>query len=57
MIRMVNALTGSVMWVHETRLEEYLTAGHTLAVPPAPPEPVEPVKRPPAAKKKTTAKK
>lgn len=57
MIRMVNALTGSVMWVHETRLEEYLAAGHTLAVPPTPPEPAEPVKRPPEAKKKTTAKK
>lgn len=55
MIRMVNGITGSTMWVDETRLDEYLEAGHQLASPPAPPVPTEPVKRPPA-KRRTTAK-
>ena len=54
MIRMINALTGSTMWVNESRLDEYLSRGHKLAEPPMPPAPKEPVKRPP--KKKTTAK-
>lgn len=35
MIRMVNRLTGGDMWVHESRVEEYLAAGHKLAAPPA----------------------
>lgn len=52
MIRMINALTGSVMWVHESRLDEYLGSGHKLAVPPLKEQPKEPVKRPPAKKKK-----
>ena len=51
---MVNALTGSTMWVHESRLDEYLARGHRLAEPPVKAQPAEPVKRPP---KKTTAKK
>ena len=37
MIRMINAITGSTMWVHESRVEEYLAAGHKLAAPPPPP--------------------
>lgn len=36
------------MWVHESRLEEYLAAGHKLAAPPPPP---------PKTTKKSTAKK
>ena len=36
------------MWVHESRLEEYLAAGHKLAAPPPPP---------PKKPKKSTAKK
>lgn len=51
MIRMINKITGSTMWVHESRLDEYLEAGHALASPPVKPEPKEPVKRPPAKKK------
>lgn len=31
MIKLTNAYTGSEMWVHETRLEEYLKMGHKLA--------------------------
>ena len=52
---MVNGLTGSVMFVHESRIDEYLAAGHRLAVPPVK-TPTEPIKRPPAKKKKTTEK-
>ena len=47
MIRLVNRLTGSVMWVHPSRLDEYLEAGHRLASPPEKPQPAEPVRRPP----------
>ena len=56
MIRMINKTTGSTMWVHESRLDEYLEAGHKLASPPEKPAPAEPVKRPPASRKKTAAK-
>lgn len=31
MIKMVNRDTGTTMWVHESRKEEYLEAGHKLA--------------------------
>ena len=55
MIRMINRTTGSTMWVHESRLNEYLEAGCRLASPPEKPAPAEPVKRPPA--KKRTARK
>lgn len=37
MIEFINAYTGSVMYVHETRIEEYLKAGHKMAPPPPPP--------------------
>ena len=50
MIRMINVYSGSTMWVHDSRLDEYLKMGHKLAVPPEPAKPTEPVKRP--AKKK-----
>ena len=36
MIRLVNRMTGGDMWVHESRLDEYLEAGHKLASPPIP---------------------
>ena len=54
MIRMINAITGSTMWVAESRLDEYTAAGHKLAAPPAKPAPAEPVKRPPTRKKTAT---
>ena len=31
MVELVNAQTGGRMWVHETRVGEYLAAGHRLA--------------------------
>ena len=56
MVRMVNKTTGGDMWVHESRIDEYLEAGHALASPPRKPEAPTPVKRPPA-KRRTTAMK
>lgn len=53
MVRMVNKITGGAMWVHPSRVEEYLAAGHALAVSPVKEAPKTPVKRPP---KKTAAK-
>ena len=35
MIRLRNRDTGGDMWVHESRLDEYLAAGHRLAAAPA----------------------
>ena len=40
MVKLINAQTGTVMYVHESRLEEYLARGHKLA--PAPPPPLRP---------------
>ena len=37
MIKLINQVTGTEMYVHESRLEEYLAKGHTLAPPPPPP--------------------
>lgn len=53
MIKLINATTGTEMWVAEDRLLEYLAAGHTPAVevPEAPPL------KEPVRKKKTTVKK
>ncbi len=34
MIKLINRLTGGDMWVHESRVDEYLAAGHKLAAPP-----------------------
>ena len=50
MIKLIHAVSGGEMWVHESRLEEYLAAGHKLAAPPK----VE--TKQPAAKKSTTKK-
>lgn len=48
MVPMINAQTGTLMYVHETRLEEYLAKGHKLAEPPPPPP-----RKPRASKSKT----
>lgn len=37
MVKLINAVTGSEMWVHESRVDEYLAAGHKPAPPPPPP--------------------
>lgn len=34
MVKFINRLTGSVMWVHESRVDEYKAAGHKLAAEP-----------------------
>lgn len=34
MIKLINVYTGGDMWVHESRLEEYLAAGHKPAADP-----------------------
>ena len=47
MVRFINKVTGGPMWVHESRVDEYLAAGHKLAAPPKP-------QRKTAAKPKTT---
>lgn len=36
MVKMINRVTGSIMWVTEERKDEYLAAGHKLAAEPAP---------------------
>ena len=41
MIKMIGRYTGVVMWVHESRVEEYKAAGHKPAA-----EEQKPVKRP-----------
>lgn len=51
MVKFVNALTGGPMWVHESRVEEYLAAGHRLAVEDAPENTPPPSQR---QKKETT---
>ena len=53
MVPMINAQTGTLMYVHPDRLQEYLRRGHKLASAPEKPAPAEPVKRPPAKKKRT----
>lgn len=55
MIKLINKITGTEMWVANERAVEYLAAGHKPAVevPPAPPLP----KKKPVAKKTTTKKK
>lgn len=58
MIKLEHAQTGGEMWVHESRLDEYLAAGHKLAAPPPPPAPPKRPKVPESdTAKKTTRKK
>ena len=58
MVAFINRDSGGIMYVHESRVEEYLAAGHRLA---APPKPVHPLvtddAQPKAADKKPAAKK
>ncbi|MBR2697513.1 MAG: hypothetical protein IKE76_02900 [Clostridia bacterium] len=49
MVKMINAHTGTIMWVHEDRLDDYLERGHKMAPPPEIPKP--------AKKTRSTAKK
>ena len=56
MVRFVNRLTGGIMWVHESRVEEYKAAGHRPAAEPVKAKPEEkpaekPVKKPARSKK------
>lgn len=51
MVEFINALTGGPMWVHESRVEEYLAAGHKLAAKAPAAKPAEEAPKP-----KTTAK-
>ena len=48
MVKLINAQTGTVMYVPESRLEEYLAKGHKLPEPPPPPP-----RKPRASKSKT----
>lgn len=59
MVKFINALTGSSMFVDEKRVDEYIARGHKLApceTPPTPPK-AEPKKSTSTKKKKTTAPK
>lgn len=49
MRRLINKLTGGDMWVDESRVDEYLAAGHRLAAAPAP-EKKTPIMNEPEAK-------
>ncbi|MBQ1429831.1 MAG: hypothetical protein IIZ06_09215 [Kiritimatiellae bacterium] len=58
-ITLINALTGTEMSVPESRLDEYLKAGHRLAnhQPEAePPKPAEPAPKAETPKRKTKPK-
>lgn len=37
MVKLIHRDTGGDMWVHETRVNEYLAKGHKIAPPPPPP--------------------
>lgn len=45
MVKFINRITGGVMWVHETRVEEYKAAGHKPAADPPKRQPKKPVKK------------
>ena len=53
-ITLINALTGTEMSVPESRLDEYLKAGHRLANPA--PKPAEPAPKAETPKRKTKPK-
>ena len=53
MVKMKHQLTGSEMYVHESRVEEYLAAGHSLAKDIPAPQEEKPVK--PAKTRKTAS--
>lgn len=57
MVQLINR-SGGIMYVHESRVEEYLEAGHHLAAPPKPVHPlVKDDAQPKAAEKNPVAKK
>ena len=41
MIKFINAQTGGEMWVHESRVDEYVAMGHRTAPRPIPAEKAE----------------
>lgn len=51
MIHMKNAVSGGDMWVDESRLAEYLSAGHRLAEEAKETPPAEPAKEPETPKR------
>lgn len=53
MIKFINRVTGTEMWVADSRVEEYLAAGHKLAAAPSE-KPTEP--KPKRRTTKTTKK-
>ena len=58
MIKFISKYTGSIMYVHEDRVDEYLAAGYQIAPPPPLPEkPVKETKLPEQEKPKTKRKK
>ena len=62
MIALINRMSGGIMYVHESRVEEYLAAGHRLAAPPKPVHPLvkddaQPKAAPEKAAKKSTKRK
>ena len=54
MKKLINALTGTEMYVPAARLDEYLKAGHKLANPA--PKPTEPAPKAETPKRKTKPK-
>ena len=58
MVRFINHITGTEMWVAENRVEEYKAAGFRLAAAPVIQEPEKPiVEEPEKPIKKTAANK
>lgn len=55
MIEMINKVTGTTMWVADNRVDEYLRAGHNLAMEVVVPK--EPIKDGKPVPKKTVRKK
>lgn len=47
MRRLINKLTGSEMWVADSRVKEYMAAGHVLAASPEAEKPAEPEEQEP----------
>jgi len=41
MVKMINKMSGGIMYVHESRVEEYKAAGHKLAAEKAEKKPVK----------------
>ena len=55
MIEMVNKVTGTTMWIADNRVDEYLRAGHSLAMEIVKPE--EPIRDGKPQPKRTVRKK